>query len=389
MRLIVLDQFSEPGGAQQVLLDLLPEFQARGWEALVGMPGNSAMFDRVRELGFATGRVACGPFKSGRKSLRDAARFLWQMPRLARQIRRMLASWGADLLYVNGPRLLPAVPFGVPVVFHAHSYIGPGTARELVARALVRTRASVIANCEFVASPWRRWVPAAQISVVYNGVAGCGCSSAARVSPARPTIGCIGRIAPEKGQQEFVAAAHLIHRARPDACFQIVGAPLFGETGATRYERAVRVAAAGLPIKFTGWVSDVRAMLAEMDLLLVPSAAREATTRVILESYAAGVPVIAFRSGGMPEVIEEGVTGHLAGSAEEMAALAIDLLRGPARLREMSQSARECWQCRFTLQRYRREVLSWLGRAAAGRTKPPPLPPEVRRLPESRCIPRE
>ena len=42
--------------------------------------------------------------------------------------------------------------------------------------------------------------------------------------------------------------------------------------------------------------------MAGLDLLLVPSTGPEATTRVILEAYAAGVPVIAFPSGGIPEV---------------------------------------------------------------------------------------
>ena len=49
-------------------------------------------------------RIACGPYRSGRKSLADAGRFLWQMPVLARQIRRMAERWRADLIYINGPR---------------------------------------------------------------------------------------------------------------------------------------------------------------------------------------------------------------------------------------------------------------------------------------------
>jgi glycosyltransferase involved in cell wall biosynthesis len=53
---------------------------------------------------------------------------------------------------------------------------------------------------------------------------------------------------------------------------------------------------------------------------------------VILEAYAAGIPVIAFRSGGIPEVLEHGITGYLVDSTEEMARIAIDCLarRSPA-----------------------------------------------------------
>ena len=47
-------------------------------------------------------------------------------------------------------------------------------------------------------------------------------------------------------------------------------------------------------MEFAGWVADIYAALAEIDVLVVPSVGPEATTRVILEAFAAGVPVIAF-----------------------------------------------------------------------------------------------
>lgn len=364
MRLLILDQFSDPGGAQQCLLEFLPEVRERGGHALVGLPGEGAVIERVRQLGFETARIACGPYRSGRKSLSDVARFLWQRPRLAAQIRRMAGRMSPTLIYINGPRIVPAAPSGWPVVFHAHSYIAPGRVRNLIGSALRRTAARVIANCEFVADVWRPYVPVERIAVVYNGVPAFEGAPAVPGGPGRrgPTVACIGRIAPEKGQLEFVAAASEIHRALPNTRFEIVGAPLFSDP---QYDRAVRSAAAGLPVDFRGWVPEVNRALAGIDLLLVPSAAHEATTRVILEAYAAGVPVIAFRSGGIPEVVEEAVTGYLAATAAEMASLAIDLLRSPARRAEMSDAARECWRRRFTLQRYRRELWCALEAATA------------------------
>jgi glycosyltransferase involved in cell wall biosynthesis len=385
MKLLVLDQFSELGGAQQCLLDLLGEMRTRGWEALVGLPGDGALFARVRELGFDTARIECGPYGSGRKSIVDAVRFLWQMPRLKRQLRRFLMRTSADLVYVNGPRLLPAIPSGVPVVFHSHSYIGPGVVRRLAGAWLRRTGAHVIANCEFVAAAWRGYVGADRVSIIYNGVEEERKAPETRppAAPGRCHIACMGRIAPEKGQMEFVAAARLIHRAMPEARFQIIGAPLFSGSG---YERTVHAAAADLPVEFTGWVADTGDALSQIDLLLVPSAGHEATTRVILEAYAAGVPVIAFRSGGIPEVVEHGVTGFLAGSAEEMAARAIELLEDREGFARISTAARECWERRFTLRRYRRELMQSLESIAARGTAPRPSTPEEPRPSESSHI---
>jgi glycosyltransferase involved in cell wall biosynthesis len=344
MNLLVLDQFSELGGAQQALSELLPAMRARGWSGTLAMPGEGEMFERARAAGFATARIACGPYRSGSKTLADTARFATDTLRIAAQVRRLAR--GVDLIYINGPRVLPGVALAavpVPVLFHAHSLLPGGTVRALARAAAQRTKARVIAACEFVAAPWQGVCP---VRVIYNGVAGPP-SPVWRGGSLR--IGCIGRIAPEKGQMEFVQAARAILRERADARFVIHGASLFGDTS---YEAKVREAAANLPVEFAGWTSDVYRALAGIDLLLVPSAGHEATTRVILEAYAAGVPVIAFRSGGIPEIVEHGVTGFLAGSVEEMASMAQTPL-----LAEMSRAACCRWEQRFTQERYHREVL--------------------------------
>ena len=364
MRLLILDQFSDPGGAQQQLVELLPAMRERGWDALVGMPGNGPLFKQIGALGFETAPVECGPYRSGRKSPLDALRFLSGAPRLARQVRLLAKQIRADLVYVNGPRLLPAVVgLRLPVVFHSHSYVGAGLSRRMAGEALRRTDASVIAACRFVAEPWTRFVPRDRVKVIYNGVAAPS-RSAERHSGA-PRVGCIGRIAPEKGQREFLHVASIIHRALPECRFVLCGAPLFSDARAQRYAARVRAAAAGLPVEFTGWVSDIDVAMAELDLLLVPSTGREATTRVIPEAYAAGVPAIAFPSGGIPEVIAQ--PGMLADSVEQMAARAIELLTGPReKLARMSEAAREQWRARFTLERYRQEVLATIECAARG-----------------------
>jgi glycosyltransferase involved in cell wall biosynthesis len=357
MNLLLLDQFSDLGGAQKNLLDLLPAIREAGWRTLVGLPGEGELFEQVRALGFEAERIECGPYESGRKSAADFVRFAVDTPRLAGQMRRMAERVDAGLVYLNGPRLLPAAAMaglGRPVLFHSHSYLGPGVARRMAVAALRRMNASVVAQCEFVAAPW-----GPRVSVVYNGVAGPA-HVAARVAG---RVGCIGRIAPEKGQREFVAAAARIHRALPECLFTIYGTPLFGDNAAERYAAQVRADAAGLPLEFAGWVDDVYAAMTQLDLLLVPSAGHEATTRVILEAFAAGVPVIAFPSGGIPEVVDHRVTGMLAKDVDEMARCAIELLTGDRTA--MIAAARESWERRFTLERYRREMMAAMDRASS------------------------
>jgi glycosyltransferase involved in cell wall biosynthesis len=322
------------------------------------------MFGRLKELGFDAEEIRCGPYESGRKSAADMMRFASDTPRLAGQVRRMAEDVQADLLYINGPRLLPAVALAglqCPVVFHSHSFLGPGAVRRLAGTALRRMNARVIGQSHYVAEPCEPFVGRDRISVIYNGVAGPRELSRRPVGSS-PRVGCVGRIAPEKGQLEFVTVAAMVHRTLPECRFVVHGASLFGSPD---YEASVQRAAAGLPVEFPGWADDVYAAMQCLDLLLVPSTQVEATTRVILEAFAAGLPVIAFGVGGIPEVVEDGVDGLLVRSTEEMALATITLLGDAEQRQKMSAVARETWAQRFAPERYQREVLDEL-EAATG-----------------------
>ncbi|MEO8593333.1 MAG: glycosyltransferase family 4 protein [Candidatus Solibacter sp.] len=370
MNLLVLDQFSDLGGAQQNLLEFLPALRQAGWSAQVGLPGEGPLFARLRTLGFPVERIACGPYQSGTKSLADLMRFTLTTPLLAWQIRRMARRSRAEAVYLNGPRLIPAAAMAeldLPVLFHCHSYLGPGSLRTLAGTSLGHMKAWVSGQCEYVTAPWREFVTPQRVSVIHIGVPGPP-NWPVRPSGGPPHVGCIGRIAPEKGQREFVAAAARIHQALPQCRFTIYGAPLFGDRAAEAYAAEVRAAAEGLPITFAGWVDDIYACLAELDLLLVPSTGHEATTRVILEAFAAGVTVITFPTGGIREVVDDGVNGVLVRDVDMMAHRAIELLTGDARhLIRMAHTARATWMGRFRPGHNHQQMLSLLrSMSAAG-----------------------
>jgi len=195
------------------------------------------------------------------------------------------------------------------------------------------------------------------IRVVYNGVRQISLPD--RPQAAEFRIGAIGRISPEKGQAEFLRAARIVYNAAPQCRFLICGAPLFSDPAAMRYCASLEVLAEGLPVEFAGWTDDVEGVLATLDLLVVPSAAIDATPRVILEAFAAGVPVVAFASGGIPEIVEQAVTGLLVEerSPKALACAIRDLLRQPDRLRKAAENARAKARTEFSLERYRAQMI--------------------------------
>lgn len=95
-------------------------------------------------------------------------------------------------------------------------------------------------------------------------------------------------------------------------------------------------------VEFVGVVNSVAPILRKANLLLLPSET-ESFGLVALEAMASGVPVIASDVGGLPEVVEHGVTGFLApvGDVDKMAAYALQILDDCSSCRRFSKAARQ------------------------------------------------
>jgi glycosyltransferase involved in cell wall biosynthesis len=144
-----------------------------------------------------------------------------------------------------------------------------------------------------------------------------------------------GRLAEEKGVEQLISAAALM----PGIPVRIVGSGPF--------EDALRsqAAEAGLPnVEFLGpvWGDDLDRVLDGARLVCVPSRWHENFPYVVLQSFAAGKPVVGAERGGIPEMLGEGARG-LTYHADDPAALA-DAVRGlwddRSRRERMSEAAR-------------------------------------------------
>lgn len=172
-------------------------------------------------------------------------------------------------------------------------------------------------------------------------------------------VGLVGRISPWKGQNIFIQSAALVHQRFPEARFFVIGAALFGED---QYEQEVRKLPGQLGIEgiieFTGFRSDVKRAIAELDLVVHASTKGEPFGQVIIEGMAAGKPVVATNGGGVPEIVEDGHTGILVpmGDAQAMADAICRIISDPVAAKSMGVRARQRIADHFTLQQTARRV---------------------------------
>lgn len=138
----------------------------------------------------------------------------------------------------------------------------------------------------------------------------------------------------DKGQRMIIGAARRLADVHPELLFVLLG------SGPD--ESALRSAAAGLAnVVFEGQRDDVGDYLAAFDLFVFPSRS-EGLGSTLLDAMDCGLPVVATRVGGIPDVVRDGETGLLVAMDDEagLAAAIAGLARDPARREAMSRAAR-------------------------------------------------
>lgn len=163
----------------------------------------------------------------------------------------------------------------------------------------------------------------------------------------------VGRLSEEKRVLDFVRIAAALSKCFPLVRFAIAGA------GPLHNQLLRLVSDMGLTDRLVllGLISDIHSLYRRTAILIVPSAT-ETTSRVTIEAGLHGVPVVASRVGGLPEILVDGVTGFLCpmGSVDEFVAKCSALLSDePLRL-SFGAAARQRAGAFFSLERMRVQV---------------------------------
>lgn len=289
------------GGGEQFLADLVRPLAAARWRQRVWCVGpGGPLAAQVREAGVpvtALGkrtrlgavtvlRLAAGlaRFRPDIVQVHGEAGALWGLP----AARLALCRHRVALVYQNAPEravLMAAM------------------------RRCLRLAGHVIAGGASVArfTQERLGVPHDRISTILCGIDTARIPTAPRREwPARPTLLTIGRLVARKGQQTAVDALSLLRRRGCDARLVIAG------DGPARADLERRVRALDLDgaVEFRGTVWPDAPLWLEADVFVLPSH-EEPQGLVVLEAFAAGVPVVASATGGIEEMVMHDDNGLL------------------------------------------------------------------------------
>lgn len=314
----------------------------------------------------------------------------WFEPTGTWRLHRWLRRTGIEILHTHVPRdwytaAVAAAGTGTVNLGTRHRLEPVG--RPALKRPFVGGFAALLAVSEAVRAGLvaARLLPPERVLTVPNGVAlpdaavdRAALRARLGLDPAAPALACVGRLGPEKGVADLLAAAARLRPRLPDLQVLVIG----DGGGDPRHPAELRAmaGAAGLAgaVRFLGYRDDAADLAAACDIQVVPSHA-EPFGLVVLEALARGVPVVATRAGGVPEVVADGVHGVLVppGDPEALAAALGGLLADPERRARLARAGRARVAAEFSLERMvsrTEEIYRRVLRARAPRFSPASAP---------------
>lgn len=249
-----------------------------------------------------------------------------------------------------------------------------GTARRraytAIEQALVLRSGAVLAVCEWEAELARRHLrgAAARVQVVYNGVPDCGPHDPHPELLAfggdEPLAGLVTVLRPQKDPLLAVRAAARLAEGSFPGRLAIVGN---GEL-AEQVQQEITRLDLGDRVRWFPFEGRVGPYLSALDALVLPSA-WEALPLAVLEAMSAGLPVVATRVGGVPEAVQDGVTGRLTppGDAPALAAALAEVLGDADLRRRWGAAGRSAFERRFRVGPMVDAVADLYTRLGAGR----------------------
>lgn len=333
------------GGSFNSVLDVLRNADRGRFRLVAMVPGPGNCSDQFREMGLD---VIHRPEHPGARTVG----YLSAVASFALLLRRQRI----DLVYVSdyvtwrSAELAAARLAGIPRVVHVRA---PRTGTHVDPELLRAT--VVVGNSKATLSGLRGLVPDRRLRVVYNFVDldrfAHGRDIRHEFFDDHPTVvGFVGVFRPEKGIEYFLEAVRLVHARAPHVRFLAVG----GESTVEDVgwlDRMKRLAAElGIAdvVRFTGSRDDIPDVMHSIDVIVVPSL-NEGFGRVIAEAAAAGVPAVGANAAGIPEVVQDGVTGRLVPPRDgaAIAAAVLDLLDDEGWRRRLGEAARAGARERF------------------------------------------
>lgn len=358
-------------GKEIMALELITGLRARSYivDVVTSSWGSGEFRSRCEKLGFTSYAMRLG-FISARlrwDCMRMTLHQTLYWPVLFLAYRRFFrASKPRRVIHTNWHHLVLLAPFlnAQRDIFWLHEIVPDKPQYRRVFGWLNRRLQYFVPVSQAVGKSLRRiGIPENKIRIIYNGLSDPSPDAdiVASKSGGSSVVGIVGQIGRWKGHNDLLEAFAAIVSSSPAARLHIFGG------GSPEYEKELKHDAISLGVaervKWRGFVKDRASIYRDMTICVVPSRCADPLPTVAIEAAFFGIPVVATREGGLPEIVEDGVTGFLVDAKKPVQlASCIQVLLNDIRLRnEMGERARRRAIEKFSRDRFVCEFVRALG----------------------------
>jgi glycosyltransferase involved in cell wall biosynthesis len=384
---LYLQSTSEIGGSDVSLLRIVEGLDKSRFHPAVALPSDGPLVEKLRQQGCDVFIVDEMIKLTTRKGYSYWLRYLANYPKAVWKIRSLIKRERVDLIHTNTLHNLYGLPAaklaGRPHLWHVREIVLQSKWVRSVELFLARRFSDrVIVTSDAVGEMFvngKRPLPA-NVRKISNSIDtesyhprndGSGIYGDLNIAKGTPLVGTVCRLDHWKGVDTFLQAAAVCKKEFPHARYLVAGGAIEGrEEYAGAMKRLADELGLSDVVYFTGWryqPEDMPRVHAALSILVLASSWPEPFGLVLLEAMATGKPVVATNHGGPKEICLDGETARLVPpqDPEQMAVAILELLRNPARAREMGAAGRKRVEqlfnrnrCIKTLESLYTEVLS-------------------------------
>jgi len=367
INLLVIQQSPDIGGAEIFMGGLIKELSRLGVRILA-YTNFPKLNQQYQKLGATVGTIPVTLDIIG--NLKGLFKTIFLLPgavfwyfcliwRLRKKVNLILMSGFSEKLLVT----VVASLFGLPVVWLEYGPLASVFKKNFYLPKVLYRLTKRLPKLVIVPSEKTKLslIKEARVSLAKIRLIPCGVpeKKVRRKGTKKKIVGCLSRLAREKGQEFLLRAAPLVLSEIPEAEFWLIGKG----PDEKRLKRLVRRLKIERQVKFLGFVKDKWQVLAQMKVFVFPTVWElEGFGLVTAEAMMVGLPVVATRLGPNPELVDDGRTGLLVepGDPQELARAIIELLKDEKKAAQLGREGQQRARRFFSLKKTTKEIFQAL-----------------------------
>lgn len=369
-RIMFLHSGAELYGADQILLSLVCHLNKRIFDPIVVLPSAGPLVEKLVSDNIRVEIISYPILRRKYFNVKGILNYIFEFFSSCQKLRKFIRENGIEIVHNNTIAVLEGIYLkkktNVKLVSHVHEMLEKP---KIVAKFLYGCHLKYADSIVVVSKAVKKYMESYQkkhtekIRVIHNGIAPIRFNSKLKEAfiqefnlPDNAKVAAIvGRINAIKGQKHFVLALEKIIKQDENVFGIIVGDAFAGqEWRVAELENFIHERGLENYIKLCGFRKDINELYQIINVLILPSIQYDSFPTVVLEAMSCGIPTIAYKCGGVEEMIINDKNGYLItqGDFDELSKKLAEIMYNPELFQHLCEQSKRIFEQNFTIDNF-------------------------------------